>query len=162
MAHDALLVRISDGHVPSGDIQYDDLKRFGAHYGPLEALPAQQRAFPSSVLVCPVVVDNVFRMNALHHCVVGVALILLASGCGSSPTTSPEPGRTPRSRPLYQWLREHPRVVRRMMPPDWTSWASAEYQTLYTWLFSCALPAQGGADGGEDTGTESLGDASTE
>jgi uncharacterized membrane protein len=39
---------------------------------------------------------------------------------------------------------------------------SAEYQTLYAWLFSCALPAPAGADGGEGMGSDSSSDASTD
>ncbi len=197
-------------------------------------------------------------MNALHHSAVGVALVVLAFGCSSSPTTSPESGADaslssdatvvadafasseasavsdgptdaaaaldvaavdaaacgtkPTTGDLppdvaavlqakCQMCHKMPPINNAPFPlltyadtlaidqlppyvgaPIWEAMSyviqtgavphmpfgkaapltSSEYQTLDAWLFSCALPAQVGADGGEGEGTSSSSDASTD
>lgn len=125
MAHDPLFVHLAGGHVPSVDVLYDDLARFGEEeLGSLESMMAEPALARLRKL----------RPERIHVDIDTTVTVLFGSQEGALPGPNPRYHGRPSHHPMLARVAEVDGVIGAMLRPGDTGFGGADIPAIVAWL----------------------------
>lgn len=125
MAHDALFVQLAGGHVPSVDILYDDLERFGP-----DELVSLEELMASKTLARL----RRKRPRSIHVDIDTTVTVLFGNQEGALPGYNPRHHGRPSYHPILARVAEVDGICGALLRPGDTSFGEADVPTVVRWI----------------------------